>query len=80
MRSRARLGDRFHPLGMSGKGMPLADFLRGRGVPRDRRGSTALLCDQAGIIWVVGHRICDRIKRTAATTRLLGLRVLAGLA
>ena len=30
-------GDRFAPLGMGGRSMPLADFFRGRGVSLDRR-------------------------------------------
>ncbi len=33
-------GDRFAPLGMDGKSTPLADFFRGRRVPRDQRGRT----------------------------------------
>jgi tRNA(Ile)-lysidine synthase len=66
--------DRFEPLGMSGRGMPLADFLRGRRIPPGRRPHTALVCDQLGIVWVVGHRIADRAKITEQTSRVLGLR------
>ena len=69
-------GDRFMPLGMGGRSMPLADFFRGRGVPRDRRALTPLVCDQLGIIWVAGHRISDRIKETEQTRRFLSLRLL----
>ena len=58
-------GDRFEPLGMGGKSMPLADFFRGRHVPHDRRARIPLVCDQRGIIWVVGHRIADRVKVTS---------------
>jgi tRNA(Ile)-lysidine synthase len=67
-------GHRFEPLGMNGKSTPLADFFRGRRVPQDRRARTPLVCDQQGIIWVVGHRIADRVKVTGQTQRLLGLR------
>jgi tRNA(Ile)-lysidine synthase len=67
-------GDRFEPLGMNGRSMPLNDFWRGRHVPRARRGSVPLVCDQEGIIWVVGHRIAHRVRRTDATSRVLGLR------
>lgn len=66
-------GDRFEPLGMDGRSMPLNDFLRGRGVPRAERLRTPLLCDRDGIVWVVGHRISQRVRVTEATVRTLGL-------
>jgi tRNA(Ile)-lysidine synthase len=72
-------GDRFEPLGMDGRSMPLADFFRGRGVPQDRRVRIPLVCDRQGIVWVVGHRIADRVKLTGATWRRMGLRWEAGL-
>ena len=61
-------GDRFDPLGMGGKSMPLADFFRGRRVARQRRARTPLVCDQQGIVWVAGHRIAERVKQTTHTT------------
>jgi tRNA(Ile)-lysidine synthase len=64
-------GDRFAPLGMDGQSTPLADFFRGRGVPRDRRPHTPLVCDRLGIVWVVGHRIAERVKLTDGTRRRL---------
>ena len=67
-------GDRFEPLGMDGRSTPLNDFFRGRGVWRDRRADVPLVCDQLGIVWVVGQRIAHRVRRTEATTRTLGLR------
>jgi tRNA(Ile)-lysidine synthase len=67
-------GDRFAPLGMRGRSTPLNDFFRGRGVARDRRHDVPLVCDQRGIIWVVGHRIADRVRWTEATRQTLGLR------
>ncbi len=67
-------GDRFEPLGMGGKTTPLADFLRGRQIPRGRRARQPLLCDQRGIIWVVGQRIADRVKITPQTERTVDLR------
>ena len=66
-------GDRFAPLGMNGKSMPLADFLRGRRVPKEDRDKIVLVCDHAGIIWVVGHRIADRVKITDETRDRVGL-------
>jgi tRNA(Ile)-lysidine synthase len=69
----AAAGDRFDPLGMDGQSMPLADFFRGRNVAREHRSRVPLVCDQTGIIWVVGHRIADRVKVTKKTGRTLRL-------
>ena len=66
-------GDRFDPLGMGGQSMPLADFFRGRHVGRTDRARVPLVYDQNGIIWVVGHRIADRVKVSEKTRRTLGL-------
>jgi tRNA(Ile)-lysidine synthase len=59
---------------MGGRSMPLADFFRGRHVPRRERACTPLVCDQSGIVWVVGHRIAERVKVTDRTRRTIGLR------
>jgi len=67
-------GDRFEPLGMGGKSRPLADFFRSCHVPRERRARVPLLCDQRGIIWVVGRRIADRVKITPQTKRTVNLK------
>jgi tRNA(Ile)-lysidine synthase len=69
----AAAGDRFDPLGMDGRSMALADFFRGRKLRREHRTHVPLVCDQTGIIWVVGHRIADRVKVTKKTRRTLGL-------
>ena len=66
-------GDRFDPLGMAGQSMALADFFRGRRVRRADRARVPLVCDQTGIIWVVGHRIADRVKMSEKTRRTLAL-------
>ncbi len=60
-------GDRFEPLGMGGSATPLNDFFRGRRVPKSERAQTPLLCDAIGILWVVGHRIAERVKTGEAT-------------
>jgi tRNA(Ile)-lysidine synthase len=67
-------GDRFAPLGLDGHSQPLADFLRGRHVAASDRPRVPLVCDQTGIVWVVGHRIADRVQMTAQTTQVLHLR------
>jgi tRNA(Ile)-lysidine synthase len=70
----AEPGDRFEPLGLEGRSQPLNDFFRGRRVERSRRGSVPIVSDAEGIVWVVGHRIAHRVRRTEATRRTLGLR------
>ena len=67
-------GDLFAPLGMSGRRVALRDFLRARRVAQSHRRSVPLVCDRKGIIWVVPHRIADRVKTTESTSRRLGLR------
>jgi len=67
-------GDRLDPLGMDGRTRPLNDLFRGRGVAKGDRARVPLVCDGLGIVWVVGHRIAHRVRRTADTRRTLGLR------
>jgi tRNA(Ile)-lysidine synthase len=67
-------GDRFEPLGMGGMTTPLNDFFRGRKVAPAERMMTPLLCDEVGIVWVVGHRIAHRVRIGEHTSRTLGLR------
>jgi tRNA(Ile)-lysidine synthase len=74
----ALVGDRFDPLGMGGKSMPLADFFRGRRVSLAWRARTPLVCDQRGIVWVTGHRIAERVKETSQTKQRLRLRLAGG--
>ena len=69
-----RPGDRFDPLGLDGHSMPLADFLRGRPVPRTDRPRVPIVRDADGIVWVVGHRIGHRARLTGATRRVAVLR------
>jgi tRNA(Ile)-lysidine synthase len=60
---------------MGGRSTPLNDFFRSRRVARAQRDRVPLVCDQRGIVWVVGHRIAHRVRQTDATTRTLGLRL-----
>ncbi len=69
-----REGDRFAPLGLGGHSMPLADFLRGRRVLKADRAGVPVVCDRQGIVWVVGHRIAERVRRTGQTGKVVGLK------
>ena len=72
VRSR-RAGERFFPLGAPGT-KKLSDFLADEKVSPQERERVAVLCDQLGPIWVIGHRIDDRVKLTGLTRRVLHLR------
>ncbi len=72
MRSR-REGDRFTPLGL-GKSIKLKDLLINERVPYYDRDRVPLLCDREKIVWVVGVRLSDEVRITAATRRVLTMR------
>ena len=65
-----RPGDRFTPLGM-GASKKLQDFFVDAKVPYDQRDEIPLLCDQGGIIWVVGMRLSDKYKVRPRTKHIL---------
>ncbi|HWQ69408.1 MAG TPA: tRNA lysidine(34) synthetase TilS [Patescibacteria group bacterium] len=66
-------GDRFVPLGMSGR-KKLQDFFTDAKVPCDQRGSVPLVMSGDQIIWVVGFRVDERFKITNSTRRILRIR------
>jgi tRNA(Ile)-lysidine synthase len=66
-------GDRFQPLGLAGE-KKLQDFFVDARVPRAQRDAVPLVCGSPGIIWVVGHRIDERVRVTDSTRRVLRLR------
>ena len=63
-------GDRFRPLGSKGT-RKLQDYFTDAKIPRSRRKTIPLLCDQEKICWIVGHRIDDRIRVTSETRFVL---------
>ncbi len=65
-----RPGDRFTPLGAPGS-KKVSDFLADARVFPDDREEIALLCDGLGPIWIIGHRIDDRVKLTPLTRQVL---------
>ncbi len=69
-----REGDRFMPLGMSGR-VKLKDFFISRKIPRGKRQHIPLLVSDNDIIWVVGHRIDDRFKVTGHSREVLKVTV-----
>ena len=70
-------GERFVPLGEEGRSRRLRSFLARRVGPGDR-DRVPIVRDRRGVVWVVGHRIADRVRRTERTRRVLSLRSDAG--
>jgi tRNA(Ile)-lysidine synthase len=69
---RRRPGDRFQPLGMS-QLKKLNAFMIDARIPRHWRPRVPIVSSSAGILWVVGWRIDERMKVTAATRRVLDI-------
>jgi tRNA(Ile)-lysidine synthase len=67
-----RPGDRFIPLGMTGR-KKLQDFFTDERVPREERSRALLVEGRRGIVWVVGRRIADPVKITPRTRRIVEL-------
>ncbi|MBT1707670.1 tRNA lysidine(34) synthetase TilS [Fulvivirgaceae bacterium PWU5] len=73
---RWRAGDVFYPLGMS-HGKKISDFLIDRKVARADKAAVTVLEAGERIFWVVGHRLDDRFKVTAATKQVLTFTIRA---
>ncbi len=63
-------GDRFTPLGASGS-QKLKKYFIDHRIPRQARSMAPVLMDREQIVWLVGHRIDDRVKVTTATAQVL---------
>lgn len=68
-----RPGDRFWPLGAPGS-KKLSEFLIDAKVTPDDRDRVAVVCDQLGPVWIVGHRIDERVKLTRQSKRVLSIK------
>lgn len=63
-------GDRMRPLGMPSP-VKVTRLLSQAGIPRHNRASWPLVCDQQGIVWVVGVRLSEDHKVTHLTKEAL---------
>lgn len=63
-------GDRFKPLGMKGS-KKLKEYFIDQKIERSDRSKIPLICDQQGILWVVGHRLSEVGKVTGSTKKFL---------
>ncbi|MDR7129363.1 tRNA(Ile)-lysidine synthase [Algoriphagus sp. 4150] len=66
-------GDRFIPLGMKNT-KKISDFLIDMKVPVMKKHAVKVLLSEGQIAWVIGYRIADWAKSTAATRKLLYLK------
>lgn len=69
-----RQGDRFMPLGMK-ESVKLKDYFISKKLPMDRRRRLPLLLSADDIVWLMGERIDERYKVSAATRRFLTVTV-----
>ncbi len=70
-------GDRFRPLGMGGT-KKVKDFFIDLKVPKSQRPQIPILCSKDHILWIVGHRLDDRVKVTSRTKRTIYLHYREG--
>lgn len=66
-------GDSFRPLGMKGK-KKVSDFMIDSKIPVTLKKEVLILESGDQIVWIVGLRIDDRFKVTAATTNMLKIQ------
>lgn len=70
-----RRGDRFRPLGLGGT-KKLQDYFVDAKIPRGERDRIPLVCDQGGILWVVGWCVSERCRVTPQTLETLCIRAI----
>lgn len=63
-------GDRIRPMGMGGT-KKLKDLFIDLKIPREKRDSIPILCDDQGILWVVGYKISEDYKIDENTKNVL---------
>ncbi len=63
-------GDAFHPIGMGGQSKKVSKFFKDEKVSLPQRERTWLLCSDAQIVWVVGHRADERFKVEPTTKQI----------
>lgn len=67
-------GDVFEPLGMEGHHQKLQDFFTNNKINLLEKEKILIVEDQNSIIWIVGHRISDKVKISNSTKDFLQIR------
>ena len=70
-----RPGDRFEPYGLGGKSQKVSDFLVNNKVPVQYRRELVIAVDEAGIIWIPGHRVSNRCALQKSTRKIMVLKL-----
>lgn len=65
-----RTGDRFHPFGMKGTKL-VSDYLTDRHISRNDRQKAMVVCDEQGILWLVGDRPDERTRVSPNTEHII---------
>ncbi len=66
-----RRGDRIRPYGMKGQSRLLSDIFNDAKINSLEKERIPLLCDEKGIVWIVGIRTDERLKITEKSERVL---------
>lgn len=69
-------GDRFQPLGLSGKTQKLSDFMINQKIPQRARSNWPLLVSQDEILWVPGYQTAHHTRLTSQTKKALFLQLI----
>lgn len=72
---RVEEGDRFSPFGMTQGSKLVSDYLTDRHRSRIEKFRALVLCDDRGILWLVGETIARHAAVTPATQRILHIRL-----
>ena len=74
---RVQTGDRFAPFGMHRGSKLVSDYLTDRHRSVLEKRAAAVVCDETGILWLVGETVDRRAAVTTSTQRVLEIRLLA---
>lgn len=72
-----RNGDKFKPIGMKGT-KKVKDYFIDQKVSKDMRDKIPILCDEKGIIWVVGYRMSESYRVDSKTDKVIKLTYTEG--
>jgi len=72
-----RNGDRFRPFGMKGT-KKLKDYFIDEKIPKEIRDKIPILCDEKGIIWIIGYRMSENYKPDIKTDKVIKLTYIEG--